>query len=362
MFTVRRVLNANSRYLQPRMAAGTNPVASMGFSSDSAGEKPLVTITGVTGFLGAETAKQFLQDGSFRVRGTVRSLSDEQKLDVTRRTCGDLFDQMELVEAELLNKDSMIEAIDGSTYVAHIAQPLSFVAPEEELMQPAVDGTLAAMEGCKATGAKRCVVTSSVAAVKQPAVRPADNRFDASIWSDESKQKGFMRVKTMGELTAWRYLESLPEEERFELVSINPTTIWGPFHHSKLFASAQLMVPHITGKRKKLPKTYMGAVDVRDCALAHVRALQVPEAAGKRFLMFGGPYTTLEINQILFKEFSSQGWPVVLTESNGEYKDPDTFDCGPVKDILGIEFTPIEKTCIDTVNSMIANGCITKPK
>ena len=41
-----------------------------------AGEKPLVTITGVTGYLGSMTALDFLKDGSYRVRGTVRSTSN----------------------------------------------------------------------------------------------------------------------------------------------------------------------------------------------------------------------------------------------------------------------------------------------
>ena len=43
-------------------------------------DKPLVTITGVTGFLGAHTAAYFLKDGGFRVRGTVRSLSNSTKI------------------------------------------------------------------------------------------------------------------------------------------------------------------------------------------------------------------------------------------------------------------------------------------
>ena len=33
-----------------------------------------------------------------------------------------------------------------------------------------------------------------------------------------------------------------------------------------------------------IPKVYMGMVDVRDVAKAHVRAMEVPEAAGKTHL------------------------------------------------------------------------------
>jgi thioester reductase-like protein len=45
-----------------------------------AGDKPLVLVTGVSGFLGAATAKEFLLTGEFRVRGTVRSTANEAKL------------------------------------------------------------------------------------------------------------------------------------------------------------------------------------------------------------------------------------------------------------------------------------------
>ena len=45
-----------------------------------AAEKPVVLITGVSGFLGTNTAKVFLEDGGFKVKGTVRSTANESKL------------------------------------------------------------------------------------------------------------------------------------------------------------------------------------------------------------------------------------------------------------------------------------------
>jgi len=40
----------------------------------------LVVITGVSGFVGAWVCKVFLEHGGFKVRGTVRSLSNESKI------------------------------------------------------------------------------------------------------------------------------------------------------------------------------------------------------------------------------------------------------------------------------------------
>lgn len=63
--------------------------------------KPIVVITGVSGYLGSHVALQFLQDGGFRVRGTVRDSTDEKKIAPLRKAFGDLFDMMTLVEANL---------------------------------------------------------------------------------------------------------------------------------------------------------------------------------------------------------------------------------------------------------------------
>ena len=67
----------------------------------------------------------------------------------------------------MLNEESMMEAIAGSDYVAHIASPFFVGKPkhEDELIKPAVNGTLSALKACTATGVKRIVITSSLISV-----------------------------------------------------------------------------------------------------------------------------------------------------------------------------------------------------
>lgn len=58
------------------------------------------------------------------MRGTVRSKTNAAKIDPLKRLLGDeLFAQVELVEADLLNEHSIREAFQGSTFVAHTASP-----------------------------------------------------------------------------------------------------------------------------------------------------------------------------------------------------------------------------------------------
>ena len=85
--------------------------------------RPLVTVTGISGYIGSHVGKKLLEDGSFRIRGTVRDKNNADKIDPLREAYGELFDQIELVEADLLDSDSMARAIAGSTYVLHIASP-----------------------------------------------------------------------------------------------------------------------------------------------------------------------------------------------------------------------------------------------
>ena len=61
-------------------------------------ERPLVLITGITGYVGSAVALVYLKDGRFRIRGTVRDLNDKKKINVVKKHFGDeMFNKMELV-------------------------------------------------------------------------------------------------------------------------------------------------------------------------------------------------------------------------------------------------------------------------
>lgn len=165
----------------------------------------------------------------------MRDTKNEKKISPLRKAFGEYFDQVELVEADLLNEESLIAAIDGSTYVAHTASPFVLEEPkdENELIKPAVDGTLAVMKGCKNAGVKRVVITSSIAAIVycEDIDVPDDEKFTEENWTDmnsEGGKKAYNKSKTMAEHAAWDFVKALPASERFELVTICPSWIVGP--------------------------------------------------------------------------------------------------------------------------------------
>ena len=70
-----------------------------------------VVITGISGYLGSQVCKAFLDDATYSVRGTVRDKKNEAKLAPLKKAFGDKFDQLELFEADLLNEESIELAI-----------------------------------------------------------------------------------------------------------------------------------------------------------------------------------------------------------------------------------------------------------
>ena len=128
--------------------------------------KETVLITGVSGYLGSRVCLTFLESGQFKVRGTVRSVTKPEKIEPLKKAFGAYFQQLELVEADLLDEASMIKAAEGCTYIVHTASPfpIDAVKDEQTLIKPAVEGTLAAMKAAQKYKCKRVVVTSSVVA------------------------------------------------------------------------------------------------------------------------------------------------------------------------------------------------------
>ena len=211
------------------------------------GGKPIVTLTGITGYIGAETCLQFLKDGGFRVRGTVRDKTNEAKVAPIREAFGALFDQLELVEADLMDEQSLATAIAGSHYVVHLASPFFSSTDESQLITPAVNGTNYVMKACLAAGVRRCVITSSCASVQNPAQadKPANRTYDESHWSNPDRPEGlsnYPKSKVLAEKAAWDFQAALPEDQKFEIVTICPGFVMGPPLRKEAFTSGNWMV------------------------------------------------------------------------------------------------------------------------
>lgn len=69
-----------------------------------------VIVTGASGFLASHVVLQLLESGEYMVRGTVRSLKNEQKVAPLRKLKPENAKyELELVEADLTDKESWAE-------------------------------------------------------------------------------------------------------------------------------------------------------------------------------------------------------------------------------------------------------------
>lgn len=78
-----------------------------------------------------------------------------------------------------------------------------------------------------------------------------------------------------------------------------PGVVLGPSVLKEKNFSCDLVANFMMGKIPKLPKISNALVDVRDVAEAHLNAIKVPEAAGKRYLLTTETHYYVEIGQWL---------------------------------------------------------------
>ena len=141
------------------------------------------------------------------------------------------------------------------------------------------------MRAAHKNGIKRVVITSSVASVMFQSEETKKDLYTEDDWSNLKACGAYEKSKTMAEQAAWDFLKALPENERFELVIINPSLILGPSLISTDFTSGQIIKNIMDGKLPGMPKIMFPIVDVRDVALAHLRGIKIPEAKNQRFIL-----------------------------------------------------------------------------
>lgn len=100
-------------------------------------------------------------------------------------------------------------------------------------------------------------------------------------------------------------------------------------------------------------------VDVRDVAMAHVKAMELSEAANKRFFVTAGYFTNREIVNIVRRNFSEYKEKLPSESAKGGDLPEDgvyKYDNSRSREVLGIEYMSLEKSVVDTVKSLKEKG------
>ena len=243
----------------------------------------LITLTGITGFVGMRIAEQALNNG-FRVRATVRKLEHGVKVrSLIEKEAA--TDNLEFVQANLLSDHGWNEALAGADYVIHTASPLILgaVADESVLFGPAVDGTRRVLEAAKKAKVKKIVVTSTALTiaghVSDRMATPAD--FTSA---DDPRVTLYTKSKIAAEEVVLNFSAENPSGPH--VVTIHPGVIIGPpLDPAEDSESIALFRGIWSGTQPAVPDLPFPMADVRDVAQIHLAAMTSDDTGTSRYMV-----------------------------------------------------------------------------
>jgi nucleoside-diphosphate-sugar epimerase len=189
--------------------------------------------------------------------------------------------------------------------------------------------------------------------------------------NDEAAQK-------LAEQAAWAFV--VRHRPTFTLATVNNTYTFGPVARTlrsmkELNTSNRRILELVRGRWRRgggeagsdgtsgsgggIPATrpVFTFVDVRDVALAHVRALTVAAAGGQRFYVVGGFFSNARLAGVVRRGFPQLGaWLPTDAEVDAAEDFPADhwrFDNARSRAVLGLEYTGLEASVVDTVESIL---------
>ena len=333
-----------------------------------------VLVTGGTGYIGGEVIDRLLAKG-YTVHTTVRDAAkSEPKL---RKRWPEAGERLKVFSADLLSDHGWAEANAGCDAVAHVASPFPLDVPKnaDDLIIPARDGTLRALEFAHKAGLKRFVQTSSAAAIAYG--QPDKDHFDYTDWTDlTANPPPYIQSKTVAERAARDWVAQNAPDMVF--CSINPVAVFGPVYDDDMSTSVEMVKKIVDGSIPLLPNMGICITDVRDVGEAHVRALEAPAETvrGERFptsqkfmwiremadtirirvRQHAGKVPTRRMPDWLAK-FLALFIPE-MRQIKGELGNVRDVSGRHTEEKLGFTYIPAEQTLEDTVKSLVAKGIV----
>lgn len=329
-----------------------------------------VLVTGATGFVAGQCIAELLARG-YNVRGTVRDLATA---DVGHlRPLAERDGALEFAQARLDAEEGWAQAADGCDYVLHVASPIPFKAPkdEDEIIRPAVEGTLHVLNAAVKAGVRRVVCTGSTDAIAHNS-RTAGRVRTEDDWSDPAECGAYAKSKLQAERTAREFAE----DHSLELNVVLPGAVIGPPMRVERASTADIVRRMLAREMPLIPRLSLAFTDVRDLAAAHRLALETPGAAGNRYICAGEDKRLQDVAAVLADEYGPRGYrvstrplPSWLLRVAGPFSSeaklalsmlgvPHALSTAKARRELGWASRPFRESVIDTAESLISRGLI----
>ncbi|KAM0345097.1 hypothetical protein ACHAPU_006983, partial [Fusarium lateritium] len=266
--------------------------------------------------------------------------------------------------------DQALQSTPPFEAVIHSASPF-LTQPgslDHDVLEPAILGTTQLLKAVKdhAPPVQRVVITSSFFAASKPV--ESTYLYSDADWNHLSEDQtqanpifAYTGSKIAAEKAAWTFVKT--QDVGFTLTTILPVLVFGPIIHDvvsleSINVSGELVRDLIQGKFKnEIPESLVSRwVDVRVTALAHVRAIEVDEAGGKRFLVSGGTFSNKEVAAILWRHFPALRHKLPGSEvESGGFPEAGVakLDTEPSRKILGVDYKSLEDSIVSMAGSLV---------
>ena len=229
-----------------------------------------VLVTGASGFVGSAVVRTLLAAG-YPVRALLRATSPRGNLAAL---------DVEIVEGDMRDAESVARAMAGVRYVMHVAADYRLWSLDRaEIRHNNVTGTRTVMEAALRGGVERIVYTSSVAAL---ALRSDGQAADEATALAEAAAIGaYKRSK----VAAQDLVEAMIARDKLPAVIVNPSTPIGP-RDIRPTPTGRIIVEAASGRMPGYVDTGLNLVHVDDVAAGHLAAL-VHGKIGERYILGG---------------------------------------------------------------------------
>ena len=238
----------------------------------------MILVTGGTGLLGSRLLYDLTSHGE-KVRAIKRHSSS---LDSVRRVFSyyndspsELLYRIEWVEADLMDVESLMEAMNNVSHVYHSAAQVSIDDKDNErLMNYNMIGTRNVVNACLTKSIEKLCHVSSTSALGPP---DQDGFIrENSLWSKDDFHTVYSNSKYHSELEVWRGIE-----EGLNTVIVNPSVILGPGFWNK---GSSAMFSAIFRGFKFYTQGVTGYISVDDVSKAMI-TLMNSHYFGDRFIL-----------------------------------------------------------------------------
>jgi dihydroflavonol-4-reductase len=189
--------------------------------------------------------------------------------------------EVEVVEANLLDRRSLRPALEGGELLFHVAGMVAS-RPRSEVWRMNAVAPRVAVDAASRCGFRRVVVTSSVAAVGPARQgRPANER---TAWPEAGTGLLYTDSKHDGEKAAFETGERLG----IEVVAVNPSYVLGVAQNRSIpgETSTRIIGNYLRGRLPAIVDSHTNIVDVEDVAEGHLLAAEAG-APGERYILGG---------------------------------------------------------------------------